>query len=92
MSCDMPTTDLVSLEQPKYKRGFHPNSRKNLLPGRWKPGQSGNPTGYSLTAALKHALAQPLGKPNEQSSVGELLVYSTLEGAIKREPTPFKEV
>jgi len=33
-------------------RGLHPNSQKNLRP-EWKPGQAGNPKGFSLTARMK---------------------------------------
>ena len=83
---------LISLEQPKYKRGMNPHSRKNLLGPRWKKGESGNPQGTSLSADLKRALDKPLEEPSEDAPARELLIYSTLEGAIKREPTPFKEV
>ena len=75
----------------KYKRGMHLNSLKNLRPS-WKVGQSGNPHGYSLTSRLKDALAKPLKQPSKDAPARDLLIYSTLEGAIKREPTPFKEV
>ena len=86
------TTNLVSPKQPKYRRGKHPNSLKNLLGPRWEKGQSGNPYGYSLTSALKHSLGKPLKQLSEDAPARDLLIYSTLEGAIKREPTPFKEV
>ena len=39
-----------SIEQKKPKRKMHPNSLKNLKPVKWKPGQSGNPKGQSITA------------------------------------------
>jgi hypothetical protein len=39
------------------KRGMHPNSRKNLKP-RWKPGESGNPNGLSITARQKLMMAE----------------------------------
>ncbi len=87
----MTTKDIVSIEQVKYKRGKHPNSLKNLRP-RWKLGQSGNPHGQSLSAELKRALDKPLKEPPEDAPARDLLIYSTLEGAILREPTPFKEV
>lgn len=83
---------LVSPKQPKYRRGFHPNSRKNLLGPRWQKGQSGNPNGYSLTAALKDALRKPLKKSESGRSAADELIYSTIEGAINLEPAPFHEV
>lgn len=42
--------------QPKYKRGEHPNSRKNLV-APWKPGDVGNPTGKN-----GHDLASEIAK------------------------------
>lgn len=75
----------VSLsERVKYKRGQSPNSQKNLKP--FPKGSNGglNKRGYSLTAALKHALTND-AKRRE-------LVESTIAGAILREPAPFREV
>ena len=71
-----------SPKQAKTKHRMHPNSLKNLTP--FKPGENGDKPGqgYSLRAELKHAL-----KLRRKE-----LVDSTIEGAIKREPTPFKEV
>ena len=66
----------------KYKRGQNPNSQMNLRPGNPPVDCKGN--GYSLTSALKHELAKDYKRTE--------LVRSTIEGAIKREPTPFKEV
>ncbi len=48
-----------------YKRGEHPNSRKNLK--SWKPGQSGNPNGRPkgnkyINKAVKDLLASREGK------------------------------
>lgn len=77
------------------KRGkpIHPNSLANLKPNLpWQPGESGNKQGYSLKSRLDDAMQKPLVRPSEDATVGELIVHSTLEGAIKREPTPFKEV
>jgi len=61
----------------------------NLIP--YPPGKNGH-TGYNLTERLRHALDKPLKEPGENGPVGERLVYSSLVGALKREPTPFKEV
>lgn len=60
-----------------------PNSLKNLIP--YPPGVSGNSdsNGYSLTSELKHAL-------NKEKRLA--IVNSTIEGAILREPTPFREL
>jgi len=72
----------------KYARGKHPNTLRNLK--SYPPGVNGNPKpGNSLTAMLKNAL-------QDRSKEGKLLaiklIESTIEGAIKREPTPFKEL
>ena len=75
----------------KYKWGQHPNSKKNLKP--FLPGHpNANLKGYSLTALLKDNLHKSHKPPGKKASVGERLIYSTIEGALKREPTPFKEV
>ena len=80
-----------TISQPmKFKRGQHPNSRANLRPFP-SPGDL-NRQGKSLTLRLRESLDEPLAKPDASSSVREHLVYSTLEGALKREPTPFREV
>ena len=81
----------VSAIPAKYKRGEHPNSKKNLKP--FPKGHCGNPrVGYSLTMALKDSLNKPLKKPSKDASVREHIIYSTLEGALEREPTPFNTV
>ena len=64
-----------------------PNAKSlaNLIP--YKPGQSGNAgsgNGYSLTSELKHELSK--------KEIRQQIVKSTIEGAILREPTPFKEL
>ena len=66
-----------SPERVKFEHGKHPNSLKNLKP--FKPGENGglNSQGYSLRAELKHALRERRKE----------LIESTIEGAIKREPT-----
>jgi hypothetical protein len=87
----MTTRNIVPVEQVKYKRGKHPNSLKNLRPS-WKPGQTGNPRGYSLTSRLRDALEKPLEKPPEDAAVADQLVHNTLKGALDLVPTPFKEV
>lgn len=63
---------------------MHPNSLKNLIP--YKPGQNGNPKpGNSLTAQLKNALV-------DNPELAKQFIASTIQGAIKREPTPFREL
>lgn len=73
-----------SLKVKKYPPGKHPNSRKNLITyPKGVSGNQGSGKGYSLTSELKHAL-------NKETRTA--LIQSTIEGAIKREVTPFKEV
>tara|TARA_R100000808_G_scaffold5404_1_gene16509 strand:- start:101 stop:463 length:363 start_codon:yes stop_codon:yes gene_type:complete len=36
-----------TVTQGKYGKGQHPNSQENLKKGRWKKGQSGNPSGHA---------------------------------------------
>lgn len=64
---------------------MNPNSLANLPPHQYPKGTNGNAggNGYSLLAELKHAL-------NKEKRLK--LVESTIQGAILREPTPFKEV
>ena len=83
------TDSSTSLKPVKYKPGQHPNSRSNLKP--FPKGYNGNRQGYSLTSRLKDSLNKPLKKPKEDAPVGEHIIYSTLEGALLREATPFKE-
>ncbi|KKN76921.1 hypothetical protein LCGC14_0365730 [marine sediment metagenome] len=75
-------------ETNKTPKQVHPNTLKALEENReatqFKPGKSGNREGYSLTSELKHAL-----KDKEKR---RQFIESTIEGAINREVTPFKEV
>ena len=74
----------------KPKKKMHPNSLANLKPP-YKPGENGHQHAYPLKERFLHALDHPLKKPKDDDCAGAHLVYSTLEGAILREPTPFKE-
>lgn len=81
------------MSEKRIKRKMHPNSLKNLRP--FPPGTNGNRNpGYSLTQALKDALRQGgmTQKPPADAPAWRHIVYSTLQGAYKREPTPFREV
>jgi len=64
---------------------MHPNSLEALKPHQYPKGVSGNNggNGYSLKSELKHALTKE--KRLE-------LINSTIEGAILREPAPFREL
>ena len=89
------TTTTKSVNKLGDKRGLNQNSLKNLKPyPKGVNGQiaSGHTPGYSLTSRLKDALDKPLEAPAEDASVKDLIVHSTIQGAILREPTPFKEV
>ena len=80
-----------SLSQVKYPPGRHPNCLKNLKP--FKSGENGNPhRPYPLKQQLEDALRRPLASPHQKAAAGKHLVYSTLQGALLREPTPFREV
>ncbi len=85
-------------ETPKQvgEHSTHPNAIKALEENReatqWKPGESGNKQGYSLKSRLDDAMGKPLTKPSDDAIVIDKLVYSTIEGALNREPTPFREV
>ena len=83
------TTETPS-QPTKYGWGQHPNSRKNLRPFP-SPGDL-NRQGKSLTLRLREQLEKPLEPPPPDAPVREHIVYSTIEGALKREPTPFHEV
>ena len=67
----------------KVQRGRHPNSLANLKSG-WH-GQDLSMNGVSLTQELKTKL-------RKDPTLRKQIVESTLEGALKREPTPFREV
>ena len=67
----------------KVQRGRHPNSLANLKSG-WH-GQDLSMNGVSLTQELK-------AKLRKDPTLRKQIVESTLEGALKREPTPFREV
>ena len=66
-------------------RGLSPASLKNLRP--FKPGENGDPSknGVSLTQELKIKL-------RKSPELRALLVGAIIDGAIAREPTPFKEL
>ena len=83
-------TTANSVSTPKYGWGQHPNSRKNLKIGGIEG--NGNLAGSNLVSLLKYSLNKPLVTPKQDALARELLVHSTIEGAILREPTPFKEV
>ncbi len=76
-----------SVVKPKYPRGQHPNSRANLGPPRWKPGETGNPEGCSLKAVLIMALNRGLVPPKPDAPAKELLIYTQLMQAIKDKDT-----
>ena len=78
----------------KIAKGKHPNSLKNLEKRHepWKPGETGNPKGSSLSQRLQNAMDRPPQTPEDDATVAEIIVFSTLQGAINREPTPFREV
>lgn len=77
---------------PKPKRKMHPNSLKNLKPP-FPPGTNGyNPGRLSLTERLRHLLAKADEGLAENATLADKLVQSTIEGALKREAAPFKEV
>lgn len=88
----MAETSCKQLNKHGDKRGLHINSLANLKPVKWKPGESGNSVGWSLTSMLKHQMSHPLKEPPENASANVRFVYSTIRGALKREPIPFREI
>ena len=84
-------TTEVSRRKRKCTKYMPPaRSLANLIP--YKPGTNGHTGGYSLKERLMHSLDKPLKPPEKDAPIGERIVYSTLEGALLREPTPFREV
>lgn len=77
-------------EITRPKKQIHPNSLANLKP--YKPGTNGHGRVYPLKERLAHALDHPLRVPDLDAPAGEQIVYSTLQGAMLREPAPFHEV
>ena len=77
------------------RRGLHPNTLANLEKSPapiWEPGQSGHIQGESLKGCLQRLAEKPLVKPDPKTAPAkEQIAYATLEGAVLREPTPFKE-
>jgi len=92
MTTDTPTK--TATNSLKYRKTIHPNSLANLELGKFQKGNNGNHNteGYSLTSLLKDALIFPLKEPRPDATVRELLVYSTITGALAREPGPFAQV
>ena len=87
----MSTETDPSVKHPtKYAPGHHPNSRKNLVVG--DIGQDHSRTGYSITSRVKDYLGKPLKPPPPDAPARDLIAYSAVQGAILREPTPFREV
>jgi len=80
------STKQISVKIAKDGRKMNPNSLRNLKPP-YPKGVSGNANsgnGYSLTSELKHTL--------RNRELRKQIVASAIEGAILREPAPFKEV
>ena len=82
----------VSPINPRTNKPMHPNSLKNLKPP-WQPGTNGYNAGrLSLTERLRHWLDKPLVKPAPDAKAVDWVVYSTIKGAIDREPSPFNQL
>mgnify|MGYP001578409735 FL=1 len=79
-------------EAQHYGLGRHPNSLANIGKPRWKPGESGNPAGESLTSRLRRMMEKPLAPPLPTAPAAEVFVYSTLKLGIKGQPSLNKEV
>lgn len=75
----------------KDGRTMSPASLANLKPP-YKPGENGHGRVYPLKERLAHALDKPLRVPDLDACAGDQIVYSTLQGAMLREPAPFREV
>ncbi|MGA2670448.1 MAG: hypothetical protein ABSF21_03395 [Dehalococcoidia bacterium] len=79
----------------EYKRGEHPNSRKNLEKGRFKKGEVANPRGrpakeFCITGILREKLAEPCPYAPGKTWA-EYIARRALELASEN-PTYFKEI
>ena len=87
-----------SVEQPKLnkngdRRGMHPNSKANLQPPRWKPGESGNPSGLSLKRYVNDVLREPLKNIDPKTAKAiQLLALAIVRDAIKGSKEDRKEI
>ena len=90
---DKSTEQTIKLNKHGNKRGMNPNSRKNLKPGPWKKGQSGNPQGLSLRRVVSDILRQPLENvdPKTAKSI-EILAVAIVRDAIKGSKEDRKEI
>lgn len=94
--------DATKEQRKKYKRGQHPNSRKNLENGTWTAGQSGNPDGKEpgtkdrATIVKKWAyteleLVNPITQKMERATVEDDVVLSLIREARKGSVQAIKE-
>jgi hypothetical protein len=76
----------LSVEKPKRK--IHPNSLANIQPPphKWKPGETGNPAGLSITARARMAIDKGDVCPYDAKGRpwGEALKDSLLRQALTR--------
>ncbi|MFW6105166.1 MAG: hypothetical protein ACOC7P_01130 [Chloroflexota bacterium] len=79
----------------QYKRGEHPNSKKNLEKGKFKKGEVSNPKGrprkeLCITSILREKLNEPCDK-DPSKTWAEWLALRALELAGEN-PTYYKEL
>lgn len=83
-------------------KGSHPNSRKNLEKGAWRPGQSGNPAGkppgardrstiIRKWADVKIDVVNPITKDKEKGTVEDEVALSLIREARKGNVPAIKE-
>jgi len=83
----MSSEEIVVRPTTKIKTQTNPNSLANLIPHQYKKGENGHGRVYPLKERLAHALDHPLTEPRANAPVGERIVYATLMGALKCEPS-----
>ncbi len=86
------TTPTVKLNKIGDTRGMHPNSLVNLEKRvSWQPGESGNPTGYSITQRFRQMMLEKCPFDSKQRTWLESLSEAGLRQALTQ-PIALREI